>query len=90
VRAPQANAIAERFVRTLRCECLDWLLILNRRQLERVLGVYATHYNCERPHCALRLRSPEHGKRPERLRSGQIRRRDRLGRLTHEYYRAAA
>jgi putative transposase len=39
VRAPKANAIAERFVRTIRAECLDWLLILNRRQLERVLRV---------------------------------------------------
>jgi putative transposase len=44
IRAPQANAIAERFVRTVRAECLDWLLILNRRQLERVLRVYADHY----------------------------------------------
>jgi putative transposase len=35
VQAPQANAIAERFVRTARVECLDWLLILNRRHLER-------------------------------------------------------
>ena len=37
VRAPKKNAIAERFPRTLRAECLDWLLILNRRHLERVL-----------------------------------------------------
>ena len=44
VRAPQANAIAERFVRTVRAECLDWLLILNRRHLERVLRVYVHHY----------------------------------------------
>jgi transposase len=44
VRAPKANAIAERFVRTVRAECLDWLLILNRRHLERVLRVYLDHY----------------------------------------------
>jgi putative transposase len=44
VRAPQANAVAERFVRTIRAECLDWLLILNRRHLDRVLRVYVDHY----------------------------------------------
>jgi len=44
VRAPKANAIAERFVRTIRSECLDWLLILNRRHLEGVLRVYVDHY----------------------------------------------
>ena len=43
VRAPKANAIAERFVRTVRSECLDRLLILNRRHLERTLRVYAHH-----------------------------------------------
>src|SRR5207249_2684244 len=57
IRAPKANAIAERFVRTVRAECLDWLLILNRRQLERVLRVYADHYR-ERPHRGLDLRPP--------------------------------
>jgi transposase InsO family protein len=45
VRAPKANAIAERFVRTVRSECLDWLLILNHRHLEGVLRVYVDHYN---------------------------------------------
>jgi transposase InsO family protein len=44
-RAPQANGVAERFVRTVRTECLDWLLILNQQHLERVLGVFADHYN---------------------------------------------
>jgi putative transposase len=44
VRAPKANAIAERFVRTVRAECLDWLLILNRRHLEHLLRVYVDHY----------------------------------------------
>jgi transposase InsO family protein len=43
VRAPKANAVAERFVRTVRAECLDWLLILNRHQLEHVLRVYVDH-----------------------------------------------
>jgi hypothetical protein len=44
IQAPQANAIAERFVRTVRAECLDWLLIVNRRHLERVLRIYVHHY----------------------------------------------
>src|ERR671934_40486 len=59
VRAPRANAIAERFVRTVRSECLDWLLILNRRHLERVLRTYVDQYNRERPHRALDLRPPQ-------------------------------
>ena len=59
VRAPQANAIAERFVRTVRAECLDWLLILNRRHLERVLRVFVEHYNTQRPHRALELQPPQ-------------------------------
>jgi putative transposase len=47
IRAPQANAYAERFVRTIRAECLDWLLIIGRRHLERVLRTYVAHYNRE-------------------------------------------
>jgi putative transposase len=90
VRAPKANAIAERFVRTVRGECLDWLLILNRRHLERVLRIYVDHYNRERPHPALGLRPPESDDRPEPSPISEIRRRDRLGGLIHEYYRAAA
>jgi putative transposase len=89
VRAPKANAIAERFVRTVRAECLDWLLILNRRHLERVLRIYIDHYNTQRPHRALELRPPE----PDidaRPGGPGINRHDRLGGLIHEYYRAAA
>ena len=89
VRAPQANAYAERFVRTLRTECLDWLLILGRRHLEHVLRTYVNHYNRERPHRGLALQPPE----ASPLRSpggGDVHRRDRLGGLIHEYYRAAA
>ena len=61
IRAPQANAYAERFVRTVRAECLDWLLILGRRHLESVLRVYTAHYNRERPHRGLALLTPETG-----------------------------
>jgi transposase InsO family protein len=59
VRAPQANAHAERFVRPVRTECLDWLLILRQRHLERVLSVYTAHYSGERPHHALALGRPK-------------------------------
>lgn len=55
VRAPNANAYVERWVGTVRRECLDRLLILNRRQLQRILRVYIHHYNAQRPHRALDL-----------------------------------
>jgi transposase InsO family protein len=90
VRAPQANAIAERFVRTVRAECLDWLLILNRRHLERALRVYAEHYNTHRPHRALKLRPPQPREPPPTPAIGAIQRHDRLGGLIHEYDRDAA
>jgi putative transposase len=90
VRSPIANAIAERFVRTIRAECLDWLLILNRRHLEHVLRVYIDHYNTQRPHRALKLQPPDPGEPPPPSTSSEIRRRDRLGGLLHEYYQAAA
>jgi putative transposase len=90
VRAPQANAIAERFVRTVRVECLDWLLILNRRHLERVLRVYVEHYNTHRPHRALRLQPPQPREPPPSAIVGEIERHDSLGGLIHEYYRHAA
>lgn len=90
IRAPKANAVAERFVRTLRSECLDWLLILNRRHLERVLRVYVEHYNAARPHRALAFCPPNRPGAHAGAAVGEIRRRDRLGGLLHEYYRAAA
>ncbi|MGD0166623.1 MAG: integrase core domain-containing protein [Gaiellaceae bacterium] len=86
----EANAIAERFVRTIRAECLDRLPILNRRQLEHVLRVYVDHYNSQRPHRALKLQPPDPGEPPPQPTSGEICRRDRLGGLLHEYYQAAA
>jgi transposase InsO family protein len=90
-RAPQANAYAERFVRTARTECLDWLLIPGPRQLDRVLREYVEHYNNERPHRALGRCPPAPaavGRSP--VVDAAVKRRDRLGGLVHEYYRAAA
>ncbi|MDP9232438.1 MAG: hypothetical protein M3O73_06680 [Actinomycetota bacterium] len=75
----------------MRNECLDWLLILNRRHLERVLCVYVDHYNAQRPHRRLDLRRPDPDPTPPAPPAiGDIRRRDRLGGLLHEYYQAAA
>ncbi len=50
IRAPRANAFAERYVRTIRSECLDHMLIYGRGHLERVLSVYVRHYTEQRPH----------------------------------------
>jgi putative transposase len=61
----------------VRAECLDWLLILNRRHLERVLGVYVDHYKTQRQHRALKLQPPEPEKHHPRSTAGEIRRRDR-------------
>src|SRR6266542_7004783 len=90
IRAPQANAYAERFVRTVRSECLDWLLILGHRHLEAVLRVYTAHYNRERPHRGPALLTPEAGDAAGLPTAKRIDRRDRLGGLIHEYHQAAA
>ena len=92
-RAPKANAVAERFVGTARAECLDWLLILSRRHLDRVLRVFVNHYNGHRPHRALNLRRPTLKQPTLQLvsepRPDSILRRDRLGGLLREYTLAA-
>ena len=61
IRAPDANAFAERWVRTVRAECLDWMLILGRRHLDRVLRTYVEHYDGHRAHRALGLAAPRDG-----------------------------
>jgi putative transposase len=71
IRAPQANACAERFVRTVRAECLDWLLILGHRHLERVLRIYTAHYNSERPHRGLALQPLTQRRPPDHRPSGR-------------------
>src|SRR5262249_9091781 len=81
IRAPQANAYAERFVGTVRAECLDWLLILGRRHLEYVLRTYAADYNAERPHRALALVPPEAGNTATRPANAKVERHDLLGGL---------
>lgn len=89
MRSPRANAIAERFVRTARRECLDHVLLLDERHLRRILGEYVSHYNEERPHRGLSLQTPE--PRPIlNCADGGIVRVDRLGGLVHEYRRLAA
>jgi transposase InsO family protein len=85
IRAPNANAHAERWVRTLRADCLDRILILGRRHLEQVLHVYRQHYNEHRPHRALRL-LPPNGRDPTPSNAAErLHRRDLLGGLIHEY-----
>jgi transposase InsO family protein len=92
VQAPNANAYAERWVRTVRTECLDWLLIVGRGHLEQVLRIYVRHDNEHRPHRALGLESPSPSARPTLIseaRRARVRRRDLLGGMLHEYHQAA-
>jgi transposase InsO family protein len=92
VKAPKANAYAERWVQTVRAECLDWLLIVGRGHLEQALRVYVAHYNIHRPHRALALQAPAPGPRLAVVGDDQparVHRRDLLGGLLHEYRRAA-
>jgi putative transposase len=94
IQAPNANAYAERWVGSVRRECLDRLLIFGRRQLEHVLRVYIRHFNQQRPHRALDLRPPDScsGANPfptATIHPPQITRRDLLGGLLHEYEAAA-
>jgi len=91
-RAPKANAYAERWVRTVRTECLDWVLIWNRRHLERVLTIYVDHYNAGRPHRGIDLNTPVASADPPPVNIEQLRhieRADVLGGLIHEYRHAA-
>ncbi len=91
VQAPKAKAHAERWVGSLRRECLDRLLIVGRRQLEQVVRAYIRHHNEHRPHRSLEQRPPLAKAPPtEAPPPNQIGRRDRLGGLLHEYHALAA
>jgi transposase InsO family protein len=90
VRAPRANAIAERWIASARRECLDRMLITGERHLQLVLGEYVDHYNIHRPHRALH-QNPPAGRVDPAAAGASIRvlRRDRLGGLIHEYSQVA-
>ena len=91
IRAPNANACAERVIETIRAECLDWTLIQGRRHLDRTLRTYAEHYNRGRPHRALGLTPPlAAAAEPIQVSPRDVRRRDLLGGLIHEYHGLAA
>jgi Integrase core domain len=89
VQAPNANAYAERWIRTVRAECLDWLLIASRGHLEQVLRMYVEHYNRHRPHRALGLEPPGPSAGLTLVgeaRRARVRRRDLLGGLHERIY----
>jgi transposase InsO family protein len=88
-QAPRANAFAERWVGTVRRECLDWWLITGERHLRRVAQDDARHYNAACPHRALRLRSPLPRGQPVAP-VGPVHRQDRPGGVLHETSRCAA
>jgi putative transposase len=86
--APNANAKAERWVRSLREECLDRLIILNERHLHRVLTEYTAYYNARRPHQGIDQDSPLGLELASS--EGSIRYRNVLGGIIRDYYREAA
>jgi transposase InsO family protein len=90
VRAPRANAIAERFVGSIRRELLDRLLIVNQRHAAAVLHAFERQYNDHRPHRALGQAAPLRPlPRHTPTAVGKVRRHDRLGGLIHEYQHVA-
>jgi putative transposase len=87
-RAPNSNAFAERWVRTVREECVDKLLIINEGHLRRVMNEYSAHYNQQRPHQGIDQQTPVPFPLPAT--HGKIQCRDVLGGIIRQYYREAA
>ncbi len=88
-RTPRANCYAERWVRTVRAECTDRMLIYGERHLRSVLAEYADHYNGHPPHQSRAQRPPDHDERTVVPLKGGIERRKVLDGLINEYHRAA-
>jgi len=86
-QAPRANAFAELWVRSVREECLDHILIMNENHIRRVLKEYAEYYNHAHPHQGIGQRFPVSVSRPERSTIAPIRRRDVLGGVIHDHHR---
>ena len=89
VRSPRANSYAERFVGTLRRECLDHVLILGERHLRGVLAEYVRHYNGHRPHQGLQQEPPQRQSSQTADITAPVERKQVLGGLISEYRRAA-
>ena len=87
IRAPNANSYSERWVRSVREECLDWILILNEAHLQRVLNAYLAYYNKRRPHQGIEQQSPI--PRPEPAATGKVKRRQILGGIINDYFRSS-
>jgi putative transposase len=88
---PRANAICERFLGSVRRECLDHLLILQEKQLQRVLRAYGDYYNQARPHQGIRQQIPamKAGSVPAQHTSGKVNSFPVLGGLHRDYRRSA-
>jgi hypothetical protein len=86
IEAPNANSFAERWVRSVREECLDHVLILSEGHLRRVLQTYIEYYNTRRPHQSLEQQAPI--PYPEPAKSGTVNCRQLLGGIINDYYRA--